>query len=42
MGEFWRDRGHISFANLLFTDKVSTTLVMGESWDILIVVDRSV
>lgn len=41
-GEFWMDRGATSFSNALFTDKVSTTFVPGNSWDMLMVVDRSV
>ena len=36
------DRGHTSFSDAFFTDKVSTALVMEDSWDMLMVVDRSV
>lgn len=35
------DRGHTSFGDVFFTDKVSTALVMEDSWDMVMVVDRS-
>jgi beta-fructofuranosidase len=41
-GTFWMDRGHTSFEDVFFTDKVSTTLVMEDSWDMVMVVDRSI
>jgi len=36
------DRGHTSFEDVFFTDKVSTALVMEDSWDMVMVVDRSI
>ncbi|ETN43524.1 uncharacterized protein HMPREF1541_02683 [Cyphellophora europaea CBS 101466] len=40
---FWMDRGNTTaFSNPFFTDKVSAGLVLGDSWQMLMVVDRSV
>lgn len=39
---FWMDRGNTTgFDNMYFTDKVSTGLVLSDSWELLMVVDRS-
>lgn len=40
---FWLDRGNVTgFDNVYFTDKVSTGLALSDSWEMLMVVDRSV
>lgn len=40
---FWMDRGNTSaFENVYFADKVSVGLVLSDSWEMLMVVDRSV
>lgn len=40
---FWMDRGGVKgFENPYFADKVSTGLVLGTEWELLMVVDRSI